>query len=332
MSPQPSGRRLPAQRGVEPPRPELGGGRATPAFRLPGGAASGLPAMPGATRIAGREITWGTRTLIMGIINATPDSFSGDGILRRGGDPVARGLEQARRMVADGADILDVGGESTRPGHARVSASEEAQRVVPLIRAIHEALPDVPISVDTTRPEVADPALDAGAALLNDVWGVSPDPALLSVAAGRSVPIVLMHNRAEARYRNVVAEVLGELERAAEQAIAAGVAPESVVVDPGFGFGKTAEQNLALLRAIPLLRALGFPVLVGISRKSTLGRILDLPATERLEATLATTALAVAGGADIVRVHDVRENVRVARVSDAVVRGWTDPAPPAGRP
>jgi dihydropteroate synthase len=258
----------------------------------------------------------------MGVVNVTPDSFSGDGLLGGDGDPVARAVAQARRMAADGADIVDVGGESTRPGHDRIENDEELRRVVPVVAAIHAALPELPISVDTTRPMVAAAALDAGAAMLNDIWGVADDAALARLAAERDVPIVLMHNRAEARYANVVGEVLAELQRAVERAVSAGLDADQVIVDPGFGFGKTPEQNLAVLRNLGALRLLGRPILLGASRKSTLGRILDLPADERVEATLATTALAIAAGADIVRVHDVRENVRVARVADAVIRGW----------
>jgi dihydropteroate synthase len=259
----------------------------------------------------------------MGIVNVTTDSFSGDGLLAGAGDPVERAVEQTRRMAADGADIVDVGGESTRPGHARIEGEEELRRVVPVVAAIHAALPELPISVDTTRPEVATAALDAGAAMLNDIWGIAEDAALARVAAERDVPIVLMHNRAEARYGNVVAEVITELQRAVERAVAAGLDVNQVIVDPGFGFGKTPEQNLAVLGELGALRLLGRPILLGASRKSTLGRILDLPADQRVEATLATTALAIAAGADIVRVHDVLENARVARVADAVVRGWT---------
>jgi dihydropteroate synthase len=321
-------RAVPRPGDIDPARPELGGGRATPAYRLPAGAGSGLPRPPGDTRLAGRRIAWGRRTLVMGIVNVTVDSFSGDGLLAGGGDPVSRAVDQARRMADDGADLVDVGGESTRPGHDRVDADEERRRVVPVVAAIRAALPGLPISVDTTRPGVAAAALDAGADMLNDVWGVAEDTALVRLAAERDVPIVLMHNRAEARYANVVAAVVAELERAVERAVDAGLDVDQVIVDPGFGFGKTPEQNLAVLRELGALRLLGRPILLGASRKSTLGRILDLPADQRLEATLATTALAIAAGADLVRVHDVRENVRVARIADAVVRGWTAPAAP----
>ncbi len=314
-------RELPGEAGVVPARPERGGGASTPSFRLPDDATSGLPGAPAPTRIGPATFAWGVRTYVMGVLNVTPDSFSGDGLLAAD-DPVATAVDRARAMAADGADLLDVGGASSRPGHAPVAPGEEAARVVPVVRALAEALPGVPISVDTTSPVVAAAALDAGAHLLNDVWGVAADTALLRVAAERGVPIVLMHNRAEARYRNLVPEVVGDLQRAIDRALDAGVAWESLIVDPGFGFGKTPDHNLALLGSLAAVRALARPVLLGASRKSTLGRLLDLPADERVEATVATTVLAAAAGVDIVRVHDVRENARAARIADAVVRGW----------
>ena len=342
----PPERALPAERGVVAARPDLGGGAATPSFVVTGasaptGASAWSPAHrgdppPAPTTIGGRLFVWGSRTFVMGIVNVTPDSFSGDGLLARersgrqgataAADVVDAGVALARRMVAEGADLLDVGGESSRPGHAVVDAAEEMRRVVPLAAAIHRALPDVPISVDTTKPSVAAAALDAGAALVNDVWGVAPDQALARLAAERGVPIVLMHNRAEARYADLLAEVLADLGAAIERARAAGVPEASIIVDPGFGFGKAPAHNLALLDGLDRMRTLGRPVLLGASRKSTLGKVLDLPAEERLEATLATTALAVQAGVDIVRVHDVQANVRVARFADAVVRGWEGPA------
>jgi len=229
-------------------------------------------------------------------------------------------------MAADGADLLDVGGESTRPGHEIVSVDDEIRRVAPVIEAVRAALPDLPISVDTTKPAVAEAALDAGANLVNDVWGVAADDALSRLAASRGVPIVLMHNRAEARYTNLIAEIVADLQAAIDRALRAGVAWESIVVDPGFGFGKTPEHNLELLRHLDAIRLLGRPVLLGTSRKSTLGKVLDLPADQRLEATLATTALAASARVDIVRVHDVRENVRAARMADAIARGETQNA------
>jgi len=327
MTDQPArDRALPAEGGVVAARPELGGARSTPAFGLPDGAPSGLPAGLGSTRIGRRTFVWGTRTFVMGILNVTPDSFSGDGLLGAT-DPVSAAVDLATSMAAAGADLLDIGGESTRPGHAPVITEDELTRVVPVVRAIRAALPDMPISIDTTKPTVAAAALDAGADLVNDVWGVADDDALARLAGERHVPIVLMHNRAEARYTTLLPEIVADLQRAIERALRAGVAWDDIVIDPGFGFGKTAEHNLALLRDLGNLAILGRPILLGASRKSTLGRVLDLPADQRLEATLATTALAIASGVDIVRVHDVRENVRAARMADAVVRGaWTGEA------
>jgi len=264
---------------------------------------------------------WGSRTYVMGILNITPDSFSGDGLLAGPGSVVDRAVAQARRMVSDGAEVLDIGGESTRPGHVVVDVEEQIARVAPVVAAVRSALPDVPISVDTTKAGVAAVALDAGADIVNDVWGVDGEAPMLELAAGRRTPVVLMHNRAEPVYRDLIAEVLDDLRRAIDRAIRAGIGEASIIVDPGFGFGKTAAHNLLVLRELDRLRELGRPILVGTSRKSTLGKVLDLPADERLEATLATTALAIAAGADIIRVHDVRENVRAARMTDAIVRG-----------
>jgi dihydropteroate synthase len=305
-------------------RPEAGGGAATPSFRLPSGADTGVPGDPAPAEIGGTTFAWGTRTYVMGVLNVTPDSFSGDGLLAAP-DPEAAALDQARRMVDEGADILDVGGASSRPGHDPVTPADETARVEPVIRAIRAALPATPLSIDTTDPGVARAALDAGAHLLNDVWGVADDPGMVRLAAERGVPIVLMHNRVEPRYRNVVAEVVADLQRAIDRALDAGVAWDDILVDPGFGFGKTPDHNLALLASLPALRTLGRPVLLGTSRKSTLGRLLDLPADQRVEATLATTVLGVGAGVDVVRVHDVLHNVRAARVADAVVRAWRPP-------
>jgi dihydropteroate synthase len=281
----------------------------------------------GTTRIGPATFRWGERTYVMGILNVTPDSFSGDGLLAGLGaeDPVEAAVAQARRMVADGADILDVGGESTRPGHVAVSADEERARVVPVIAAIRAALPDTPLSVDTTKAAIAEVALAAGADLINDVWGVGDDDTLARLAADHGIPLVVMHNRAEPVYRTFMPELIADLQRALDRAAGLGVPWDDLIVDPGFGFGKTADHNLELLRDLDALRMLGRPILLGTSRKSTLGRVLDLPAEQRLEATLATTALGIAAGTDIVRVHDVEANVRAARMTDAVVRtAWRD--------
>jgi dihydropteroate synthase len=275
----------------------------------------------GSTVIGGRPFAWGERTYVMGIVNATPDSFSGDGLVRAGRSEVAAALQLTAQMAAEGADLVDIGGESTRPGHGAVEEAEELRRVVPIVAAVHAAHPDLPISVDTTKPAVAAAALDAGAALINNVWGVADDEGLTRLAAERDVPIVLMHNRVEPRYVDLMTEILADLERAIERALQAGCRWETLLVDPGFGFGKTADHNLVLLRNLDRLRALGRPILLGTSRKSTLGRVLDLPPEDRLEATLVTTTLGIAAGVDIVRVHDVLPNIRAARMTDAIVRG-----------
>jgi dihydropteroate synthase len=288
--------------------------------------------VPDPLTIGSRRFEWGARTFVMAIVNVTPDSFSGDGLLPAQ-DPVAAAVAQARSMVADGADILDVGGESTRPGHDEVRAEEELGRVVPVIAAIRAALPGIPISVDTTKPAVAEAALAAGADLVNDVWGVATDDALVRVAATHRAPLILMHNRAEPRYHDLLAEVIADLAAAIERAVQAGVPRERLIVDPGIGFGKTAEQNVEMLGRLGELTVLGRPILLGTSRKSTLGLILDLPADQRLEATLATTALGIAAGVDIVRVHDVKANVRAARTADAIIRRtWRRTKEPQGGP
>jgi dihydropteroate synthase len=271
----------------------------------------------------------GRRTLVMGIVNATPDSFSGDGC----GEDVDRAVRRGLEHVAAGADLLDVGGESTRPGAEPVPAEVELQRVVPVIRELARRV-EVPISVDTYKSEVAEAALEVGASIVNDVWGLGRDPRIADVAARYGAVLVVTHNRAaaarvdalgglypEVAYADVVAEVAEGLRRAAARAESRGVPRDRIWVDPGLGFGKTPAQSLELLRRLREL-ALGYPLLVGPSRKSFLGRVLGLPVGERLEGTAAAVALAVAGGADVVRVHDVQAMVRVVRVADAVVRGW----------
>ena len=277
------------------------------------------------TRIGPAVFEWGTRTFVMGILNVTPDSFSGDGLVR-GADVEREALAQARAMVDQGADLLDIGGESTRPGHATVDEDEELRRVVPVVRAVRATLPGTPITIDTTKPAVAEAALDAGADAINDIWGVDREGALSRVAAERGVPIVLMHNREAPVYGSLVPEVVADLGRAIEWAVLAGVSESNILIDPGIGFGKTAEQNVELLGRLGELRALNRPILLGTSRKSTLGKVLGgLPPTERLEATLATTALGIAAGVDVIRVHDVEQNVRAARMADAIVRGgWRE--------
>jgi dihydropteroate synthase len=270
------------------------------------------------------ELRFGERTYVMGIVNATPDSFSGDGLLGDGA-PVDAAVAQAEHMVAEGADIIDIGGESTRPGHAEVSAGQELERVVAVVRGIRDRLPGLPISIDTSKPEVAEAALEAGADIVNDVAGVTAQAALAPVAAAHDALYIVMHSRLQPVYQDVVSEVVSDLSRALERAERLGCDPSTLIVDPGIGFGKTAEQNLSLLAGLAALGALHRPVLLGSSRKSTIGKVLDAPVGERLEGTLATTALGIAAGVDIVRVHDVAPNVRAARMSDAIIRGgWRD--------
>jgi dihydropteroate synthase len=253
----------------------------------------------------------------MGVINLTPDSFSGDGLAGRSREAV----ELARAFEAQGADIIDVGGESTRPGHDPITPKEEMERLLPVLEQIVSAV-EVPVSVDTHRAEVARGALEAGASMINDVWGLKAEAELARVAAQGKVPMVLMHNQPTTQYRDMFPEVMASLDVSVEGALRAGLSPEDIILDPGIGFGKTADHNLELLGRLSEIRALGYPLLVGTSRKSTIGLVLDLPVEERLEGTAATVALAIAGGADLVRVHDVREMFRVVRMSDAIVRGW----------
>jgi dihydropteroate synthase len=282
------------------------------------------------------HLDFGGRTYVMGIINVTTDSFSGDGLLTAG-DAVQAALEQARRFAAEGADILDVGGESTRPGSQPVSADEELERVLPVIRALAADDLDVILSIDTYKAVVADAAVQAGADWINDVWGLRADPLLAEVAARRQTPLVLMHNRskpsnAELRerlggryigmqYEELIGDIQKELMESVELARQAGVADEAIILDPGIGFGKTVEQNLELLRRLSELKSLGFPLLIGPSRKSFIGYTLDLPPDQRLEGTLAACVLGIQAGADILRVHDVLPAVRAARMADAILRG-----------
>lgn len=273
-------------------------------------------------RIRGLELAWGSRTYVMGIVNLTPDSFSGDGVA---GESVTAMLERCRRMIEGGADLLDLGAESTRPGHAPVDPDEELGRLLPALEAIRRAYPEVPISVDTRKAAVASAALDAGADVLNDVGGVTGDGSVAAVAGDRGVPYILMHDSPVATTPGLVDQVLADLAAAVERAVDLGCARGAIIVDPGIGFGKDAAGNLLLLRDLARIAGWGMPVLLGASRKSTIGRVLDLPPDERLEGTIATTVLGVVARVDIVRVHDVRANVRAARMADAVVRGWRDP-------
>ena len=275
---------------------------------------------PSSTTLAlagGRELVWGRRTYVMGVINVTPDSFSGDGLAY----DIPAIVDRAKGMEADGADILDIGAESTRPGSEPVPAEEEMRRLLPALEEVASNV-GIPISVDTYKAQVARLAVEYGAAIVNDVWGLKADPGLAQVAAETGAALVLMHNQSVRSYRDLLAEVSGSLAASAAAAEAAGVARDQIILDPGIGFGKTADHNLEVLGRLREFNALGYPLLIGASRKSTIGLVLDLPPDQRLEGTAATVALAIQGGAGIVRVHDVKEMVRVCRMSDAVVRGW----------
>jgi dihydropteroate synthase len=266
----------------------------------------------------------------MGIVNVTPDSFAGDGLLQNAqeqNDFVQRAVAQAQQFVADGATLIDVGGESTRPNAAPISVEQELARVLPVVQALYTALPkEVMISIDTYKAQVARQALDAGACIVNDIWGLRQDAAIATLVAGRGVPVVLMANMRGYRRQEIVSDVVRFLAGSIDLALAAGVAWERIILDPGIGFGTTPEENLTLLRRLGELRALGRPILLGTSRKSTIGLVLGgLPASERLEGTAATVALGIAQGVDIVRVHDVREIARVVKMSDAVVRQRLSP-------
>jgi dihydropteroate synthase len=264
------------------------------------------------TTLGGRSFEWGSRVYVMGIVNVTPDSFSGDGVIDSGA-----AVEQGLRMVAEGADLLDVGGESTRPGHQPVSTETESERALPVVeRLAREA--GVPVSIDTWKLPVAEAAVAAGATILNDVWGLQRSPGLAGLAAREGLGLILMHNQNGTRYSDLMAELMASLRRSAGLAEAAGVPPDRVIVDPGIGFGKTADQNLVVLRRLTELQVLDRPLLVGTSRKSFIGRILDLPVEDRLEGTAASVTAAVLRGADIVRVHDVRAMTRVVRVAEAL--------------
>jgi dihydropteroate synthase len=279
---------------------------------------------------------WGARTYVMGILNVTPDSFSGDGLIARG-DAVSVSIEQARQFLEGGADILDIGGESTRPGSEALTAETEMERVLPVIHALARAFPDALLSIDTYKASVAEAAIQAGARMVNDVWALRADPDLATVVAKSGVPVILMHNRSNpvsvevraqlgnayigAEYDDLLADIQRELLDSVRLAQQAGVADDRIILDPGIGFGKTVEHNLELIRRLDEIRALGYPVLMGPSRKSFIGYTLDLPPDQRVEGTAAAVCVGITRGADIVRVHDVEYMTRVAKMTDALIRG-----------
>ncbi|MCL4425485.1 MAG: dihydropteroate synthase [Firmicutes bacterium] len=264
----------------------------------------------------GRSLTVGRRTLIMGILNVTPDSFSDGG---RWTD-IDAALDHAQRMIEDGADIIDVGGESTRPGHIPVSLDEELRRVLPVVERLASSV-EVPISVDTSKAQVARRALEAGAHIINDVWGLHADPEMAEVAARFAAPVIIMHNKDKPLYRSLMAEISLYFKETVSLAEKAGVKREKIILDPGLGFAKNAEHNLEVTRRLRELAGLGFPILIGPSRKNTIGKVLNMPVDQRVEGTAAMVAAGIINGADIIRVHDVKEMTRVARMTDAIRRG-----------
>jgi len=278
------------------------------------------------TKCGNIEFRWGERTYVMGIINLSPDSFSGDGL-----STIESALRQAQRMVSEGADILDIGGESTKPGFKPISPDEEIKRVIPAIEKL-AAQTSVPVSIDSTKYEVVRRALDAGASIINDQWGLKQEVRLAELAAESRTPIILMSNQRDkggfdasiqrdtADYTDIMNEVITSLRQSIEIARQKGVPAENIIVDPGLGFGKTWRYDLEIIRRLDELKALDQPVLLGPSRKSFIKMILDLPAEERVEGTAAAVAIAIARGADIVRVHDVKQMVRVCKISDAIIR------------
>jgi len=279
------------------------------------------------TRCGNLELRWGERTYVMGILNVTPDSFSGDGV----GDDINAALARARQLAEEGADIIDVGGESTRPGAPQISVEEELRRVIPVIEILAARL-SVPISIDSYKSEVVVRALEAGAKMLNDQWGLKYDPRLAELAARWNVPIVLMSNQRDkgsydtalkrdtASFSDPIAEIITSLERSLEIAAGAGVPRENIILDPGIGFGKSWQHDLTIIQRLAKLKGLGRPILIGPSGKSFIGKVLDLPVSERLEGTAASVAIGIANGADMVRVHQVKPIVRVCRMADAIIR------------
>ena len=286
-------------------------------------------------QIGSSTFAWGSQTYVMGIINVTPDSFSGDGLMNDS-QWVKRAVEQGLRFAQEGAHILDVGGESTRPGAESVESDEEMKRVLPVIEVLSSETA-LPISIDTYKSEVAAAALDAGAVMVNDVWGLRMDPFMADLCAQRQAPVIIMHNRSHPRnavqeerlggrylgteYADLLADVANELQKSIDLAKQAGVPDEHIIIDPGIGFGKTVEQNLTLLNRLDTFKSLGYPILLGPSNKSFIGYTLDVPPDERVEGTAAAVAIGIERGADIIRVHQVKEMSRVARMTDAIVRG-----------
>ncbi|NMA92617.1 MAG: dihydropteroate synthase [Firmicutes bacterium] len=269
-------------------------------------------------RLGKRHLALGRRTIIMGILNLTPDSFTDGGQF----NTLEKAVARARQMAAQGADIIDIGGESTRPGFKPVPEEEELERVMPVITALKDDPQfNTPLSIDTYKAGVARRALEAGVEMVNDVWGLKKEPRLAEVAAAYKVPLCLMHNRNDTNYRDLISEVIEELEESIALALTAGVTPNNIIIDPGIGFGKDLAQNLAVMRRLPLFLKLGYPILLGTSRKSMIGKTLDLPENKRVEGTAATVTWGVISGVDIIRVHDVLEMSRVITMTEAMMQG-----------
>lgn len=266
-------------------------------------------------RIGNKNFDTKEHTYVMGILNVTPDSFSDGGKY----SSLDAALKHAERMMKEGAAILDIGGESTRPGYTKISDEEEIARVIPVIEAVKKEL-EIPVSVDTYKSKVAKAAIEAGADLINDIWGLKYDPDMAKLIADNKVACCLMHNRDNTEYNNFVSDLFKDLRESVDLALKAGIRDDKIILDPGVGFAKSYEQNLMALKHLGRLEQLGYPILLGTSRKSVIGVSLDLPKEERLEGTLATTALAVNCGCAFVRVHDVKENVRVVRMMEAILR------------
>ncbi len=262
-------------------------------------------------------LEFGKRTYIMGILNVTPDSFSD------GGDftDLEEAIHHAKEMVSDGADIIDIGGESTRPGAAFVNSEVELERVLPVLKRLVKEI-KVPISVDTYKASVARKVLEAGAHIINDIWGLQKDPEIANVIAEYEVPVIIMHNRIDTEYKNdIMEEIVTFFNQSISIALNAGIKANNIILDPGIGFGKTLEQNIIVMKRLGELNDLGYPILLGTSRKSLIGKTLNLPPKERVEGTLATTTMGIIQGIDIVRVHDIKENIRVAKFTDKIIRG-----------
>jgi len=268
-------------------------------------------------KFGNHSITWGKRTYIMGILNVTPDSFSD------GGDffSVDQAVAHAKEMIAEGADIIDIGGESSRPGHQKISLEEELKRVIPVIERLSNETNAI-LSLDTVRAEVAYRGIEAGVHILNDIWGLQQDSEMACIASKYSVPVIIMHNQHGTNYQDdIICDMISFFRKSIAIAVNAGIPENMLILDPGIGFGKTPEQNVEVMSRLNEIKSLGFPILLAASRKSTLGLILDLPPKERVEGTLATTVLGIVQGVDMVRVHDVKENLRAAKVADVLVRG-----------